>query len=75
MKTIKELIAIEANPNNKMLPRILASLQVDTLKDVLGLNKEVFGYHNKQPITDEFSKGFEHACKVIEEELKKRISG
>ncbi len=44
-------------------------------EDVLGLNKEVFAYHNKQPATDEFSKGFEHACKVIEKELKKRITG
>lgn len=40
---------------------------------VLGLNKEVFHNHNKHPATDEFSKGFEHACNVIEKELIKRI--
>lgn len=60
MKTIKELIAIEANPENKMLPRILASLQVDTLKDVLGLIDELTKYND---------------ILINPEELKKRITG
>ena len=50
-------------------------LQIKALKDVWGLNKEVIYNLNKHPATDEFSKGFQHACEVIEKELKKRING
>ena len=66
LKTIKEL-----ENRNTLAPHWYKQ----ALKDVLGLNKEVFHNHNKHPATDEFSKGFEHACKVIEKELKKRITG
>ena len=37
---------------------------------IRGTLKHKIKYWNNQPTTDEFSKGFEHCCKAITDELK-----